>query len=824
MKSNDLKKREIASPPRLPHGFPHVARTSFHSHHFVPGAGRPSAGFSHLQAVFHKKNNSHTMADKQTTAPARLVFACHMLRHESPNLGEEHERTAFCVARNRIMILRSQWKAKSPSGASESFSDKRGDWVSDNQETKKDDEVKEPLLFLPRLVGRFQSINQGRKRKKKKKGRKKKSMWMNNLLFGWLVLACLLGADGQRVGTRIVGGDAVSGDSPIRFFQVSLQTSSGFHYCGGSVISSRWILTAAHCGSSHSRVVLGALNIKASNANKIIRSTVRTIRHENYDPMTNNNDVALVELAQPLPSTFQGYPVTPIELGKAGFVGYNPGQEVTVSGWGTLASGGASPDLLQRVNVPITTREFCESSYDSSSMNWNVEICAGLAEGGKDSCQGDSGGPMFKFVGGRAIQVGVVSWGYGCAFPNAPGVYARVSAFEEWILSRVPGASFSSGVVTSAPTRSPLAGNLTHAPSPAPTTKSPSPSPTVAPTAWQPGIPAADDVVCSIMDFASQSAACLTVADFRYATFGPYDPVNSSWWGLDSDTSYVTTSGYGEERELCGFSDAKLGYLEDKLVQAQVPLVIRESRRCSILEQARIAERLGATMLVVYRSQRTEPLYIPRDEQGGKVGIPVLLTTYDSVDPLWISKNGRFYFGKRAEMYNTPAPTPNPTTSPTTASPTTSPTTPSPTASFHCRAQGFWQCKNRYKNFCKWVGRSAKKGRCVDKRATASPTVVPGPPTPPTLSPTPAPVQCATLKKFRACNSKRGVCVWRGSKKRGRCNTKTPVNQDDDDNEDNGRPCWWFNANIKNTNTRKQKCLAQQSPKCRFDGKWCRIV
>merc|ERR1712172_427605 len=112
----------------------------------------------------------------------------------------------------------------------------------------------------------------------------------------------------------------------------------------------------------------------------------------------------------------------------------------TVTGWGTLSSGGSQPTVLQEVDVTVTTNTACKNAYGSSMITANM-ICA--ADSGKDSCQGDSGGPMIAEENGRQALIGVVSWGYGCAMEAYPGVYARVTEKMDWIVANTAG-TFSS--------------------------------------------------------------------------------------------------------------------------------------------------------------------------------------------------------------------------------------------------------------------------------------------------------------------------------------------------------------------------------------------
>jgi secreted trypsin-like serine protease len=128
--------------------------------------------------------------------------------------------------------------------------------------------------------------------------------------------------------------------------------------------------------------------------------------------------------------------VTPVTLNSNSQVPAN-GDTLTVIGFGDLKSGaGSYPTFLQEVDVPFVPQDKCNQQYaggiDSSTM-----ICAGLDQGGKDSCQGDSGGPLLKIVNGVHTQVGIVSWGNGCALAGSPGVYSRVSGQLTWIQSEV---------------------------------------------------------------------------------------------------------------------------------------------------------------------------------------------------------------------------------------------------------------------------------------------------------------------------------------------------------------------------------------------------
>ncbi|XP_068581899.1 trypsin-like [Cebidichthys violaceus] len=261
------------------------------------------------------------------------------------------------------------------------------------------------------------------------------------LVLCGVVLLVLTGSNAQLdvcgtapLNTRIVGGE--SADAGTWPWQVSLHFNR--HFCGGSLINSEWVLTAAHCFSSSSTsgftVYLGRDTQQLLNFNEVSRSLIEIIRHPDYNSNTNNNDIALLRLSAPV--TFTNY-IRPVCLAAEGST-FAAGASCWVTGWGTIETDVSLPfpQRLQEVEVPVVSNTQCRRVYSMLTSNM---VCAGLDEGGKDSCQGDSGGPLVNNNNNGSIWVlaGVVSFGRGCADAGFPGVYTRVSEYQAWINSHI---------------------------------------------------------------------------------------------------------------------------------------------------------------------------------------------------------------------------------------------------------------------------------------------------------------------------------------------------------------------------------------------------
>ncbi|XP_058124441.1 trypsin-3-like isoform X1 [Anopheles ziemanni] len=227
-----------------------------------------------------------------------------------------------------------------------------------------------------------------------------------------------------RVGARIVGGLEIDvSETP---YQVSLQYFKS-HRCGGSVLNSKWVLTAAHC--TDSVLVPTALAVRLGSSRHASGGTVLRIanifQHPKYDPETTDFDFALLELQGELSFSDVVQPVALPEQGEP----VEDGTLTTVSGWGNTQSAAESNAVLRAANVPTVNQQECDLAYTAFGGITDHMLCAGYKHGGKDACQGDSGGPLVA----EGKLVGVVSWGYGCAKPGYPGVYSRVASVRDWV-------------------------------------------------------------------------------------------------------------------------------------------------------------------------------------------------------------------------------------------------------------------------------------------------------------------------------------------------------------------------------------------------------
>ena len=264
---------------------------------------------------------------------------------------------------------------------------------------------------------------------------------------------------GLEGNPRIVGGtEAREGQWPsmVVLFRKTGDTRAE-QGCGGSVIDRRWVVSAAHCfGETESdprRIATSYFAVE--NTVDLQRggrrlAVSRIIVHPDYTRDPNGpSDVALLELTDDAHSPRQALAagprasafLQPAAIATAvGFGGTKAVSVNEISSPNYAALQQFSTRLLQ-VDVPIVAPEKCKGTYPK--LHADGQFCAGYDEGGKDSCQGDSGGPIYMHDKVRRfVQIGIVSYGKGCAQPNAWGVYTYVGYFRDWIRGYVPNAVF----------------------------------------------------------------------------------------------------------------------------------------------------------------------------------------------------------------------------------------------------------------------------------------------------------------------------------------------------------------------------------------------
>ncbi|UTT84924.1 serine protease [Vibrio pelagius] len=273
-------------------------------------------------------------------------------------------------------------------------------------------------------------------------------MKQTKLLSAVIGLACLSSTSAfADVSSRIINGEQAATDSWPFMTALVFKDIDAYNgqFCGASYIGKRYVLTASHCVDAMSGkdfdVVIGTSNLASSEAESHRYSVKNIYMHADYNRIRLNNDIAILELTEE-PQEKQVSLVDRFTRGNL-----QNGQTLTVMGWGDQDASDryASNSNLFQVNVPLVDQAICQAAGDNNSNYGFIgddAFCAGFPAGGKDSCQGDSGGPIILETNGSYEQLGIVSWGDGCAQANAYGVYTNISHFESWIADKTKGFSY----------------------------------------------------------------------------------------------------------------------------------------------------------------------------------------------------------------------------------------------------------------------------------------------------------------------------------------------------------------------------------------------
>lgn len=255
---------------------------------------------------------------------------------------------------------------------------------------------------------------------------------VNIAVFGLLMLVFDAFAVPIKSEPKVVGGHDAG---PVVFpWMVSLQLKpSGRHFCGATLIHSRFVLTAAHCVenllASSIQAVVGVRDLQHADNEGITVSVDQIFIHSHYHVERLQADLAVLRLAWALPVQKAVDLVSDRE--------WEDSDEATywVLGWGdTLASPDLEsfPSILQQAQVDVISRQSCQQAYAPGQVTAGM-LCAGKQRGGVDACQGDSGGPLLVVDEGQVQQIGLVSFGQECgAFNAPPGVYTDVSFYSNF--------------------------------------------------------------------------------------------------------------------------------------------------------------------------------------------------------------------------------------------------------------------------------------------------------------------------------------------------------------------------------------------------------
>lgn len=241
----------------------------------------------------------------------------------------------------------------------------------------------------------------------------------------------------NAMSSRIHNGHPADANQFPHQVALLIATPQGNSVCGGSIISTNWVLTAAHCTYLRNQVTMrfGSINRVQGG---ISQTTTRIVNHANYNQNTLNNDVAVLHIPSALNPTGA---IQVIRLPTSGQAGSTfEGATTTVSGWGGIVTNGAVQNLLRWVNTRIIPNSQCSGIYGTATVVGHVVCTLGLSENNQGVCGGDSGGPLILNESGVNTQVGVVSFAAapsigGCAAGHPSG-YMRTNHFLTWIFQQ----------------------------------------------------------------------------------------------------------------------------------------------------------------------------------------------------------------------------------------------------------------------------------------------------------------------------------------------------------------------------------------------------
>ncbi|XP_020714979.1 uncharacterized protein LOC101463243 isoform X5 [Ceratitis capitata] len=240
---------------------------------------------------------------------------------------------------------------------------------------------------------------------------------------------------------RVVNGSvAKRGHHP---WQATIRTRGrggiSSHWCGAVLISSRHLLTAAHCLAGYPKgaylVRMGDHYANIAESSEVDSFIENWYVHEKFRDATHmNNDIAVVVLKTPV--KFNDY-IQPVCLPNKG-AALAENRMCTISGWGSIKSGVSTPsNILRAAELPILSDEVCRQKHVYGGSMTEGMFCAGYMDESVDACDGDSGGPLICHDDDGETLYGIISWGQHCGYANKPGVYVRVEKYVDWILEKI---------------------------------------------------------------------------------------------------------------------------------------------------------------------------------------------------------------------------------------------------------------------------------------------------------------------------------------------------------------------------------------------------